>query len=400
MIDKMQHYLKCGISSIKMILAWILLHLSKRGLLYQNIWLIEEKRTEARDNGYHLFRYLCKEHPEINAYYVITKDSADIWKVTSIGKVIYAESFQHYLYFLATKYNIGSQPYGAAPIPASWNNRLRKLYRKDQKLVFLQHGIIKDDLPMLYYENTHYDLFVSGAKPEYDYILKNFGYTQKNLKLLGLCRFDNLYNSSPGKTILVMPTFRKNLVAKDRERPANEKEIYKFKESLFYQGFSELLKNESLKEALHCYGYKIIFYLHYSLQSFTECFRAYEDDCIFVADRLHNDVQQLLMDSAILVTDFSSVFFDFAYMEKPEVFFQPDEKEYRAHHYSKGYFDYSAEGFGPVFFDSKETVNYLVNLLHNDCKLEKQYFGRINSFFTLRDTHNCERTFQAIYDLE
>ena len=400
MIDRMQHYFDCGISSIKLLLAWTVLHLFKRGLFNQNIWLIEEKHTEERDNGYHLFSYLCKEHPEIGAYYVITKDSADIQKVTSIGKVIDDGSFRHYLYFLGAKYNIGSQPYGAAPQPASWNNRLRKIYRKDQKLIFLQHGITKDDLPMLYYENTHYDLFVSGAKPEYDYILKNYGYTQKNLKLLGFCRFDNLHNSNPGKTILVMPTFRKYLAAKDREHFATEEEVQKFKGSSFYQRFSELLTNEDLKRALKLFDYNLIFYLHYSLQSFTECFRTFEDDTIIIADRLHFDVQRLLMDSAILVTDFSSVFFDFAYMEKPEIYFQPDEKEYRTQHYSKGYFDYCKDGFGPVFFDSKKAVDYLIDLMRNDCIIEKQYLDRINSFFAIRDIHNCERTFQAICDLE
>lgn len=400
MIDKIQHYFKCGISSIKVILAWMILHLFKKGLLYQNIWLIEEKRTEARDNGYHLFCYLCKSHPEINAFYVITKDSADIRKVASIGNVIDAESFQHYLFFLAAKYNIGSQPYGAAPQPVSWNNKLRRLFRKDQKLVFLQHGITKDDLPMLYYKNTHFDLFVSGAKPEYDYILKKFGYTQKNLKMLGFCRFDNLYNNTPRKTILVMPTFRMNLVAKDREHPANEKEIQKFKKSLFYKGFSELLRNEILKEALHRFDYKVIFYLHYSLQSFTECFRIYEDDCIFIADRIHNDVQQLLMDSAVLVTDFSSVFFDFAYMEKPEVFFQPDEQEYREHHYSKGYFEYCVDGFGPVFTGVEETVSYLTQLMETGCVIEQKYLNRIESFFTIKDGKNCERTYNAINNID
>lgn len=400
MIIRLQYYYKCGISSIKMICAWAALHLFHRDLIKQNIWAIEEKHTEARDNGYHLFRYLCKKHPEINAYYMITKDSADYQKVASIGNVIEAESFQHYMYFLAAKYNIGSQPYCAAPQPASWNNKLRQFYRKDQKLVFLQHGITKDDIPMLYYENTHYDLFASGAKPEYDYILKNFGYTSKNLKLLGLCRFDNLYNSTPGKLILVMPTFRKDLVAKDREHPANENEVQKFKKSKFYLGFSELLRNEDLKKTLRRYDSKLVLYLHYSFQSYIECFREFEDETIIIADRLYYDVQQLLMDSAILVTDFSSVFFDFAYMKKPEIFFQPDEKAYREHHYSKGYFDYRTDGFGPVFSDTKDTARYLIELLRNNCKIEKQYIDKINLFFSPCDTNNCERTFQAICDLE
>ena len=37
-----------------------------RGLLKKNIWLIREKGVEARDNAYHLFKYLRENHKEIS----------------------------------------------------------------------------------------------------------------------------------------------------------------------------------------------------------------------------------------------------------------------------------------------------------------------------------------------
>ena len=54
----------------------------------RTIYLISERGTDARDNGYHMFRYIRQNHPEDEAYYVITKDSADYPKVAELGKVV------------------------------------------------------------------------------------------------------------------------------------------------------------------------------------------------------------------------------------------------------------------------------------------------------------------------
>ena len=89
--------------------AWLHLHLLRRDLLRREIWLIAEKRTEARDNGYHLFRYLRERHPEIEAYYVITADSPDREKVERLGHVLTADSEEHFLYYIAAACSIGSQ---------------------------------------------------------------------------------------------------------------------------------------------------------------------------------------------------------------------------------------------------------------------------------------------------
>ena len=127
---------------LKLVLAFIYVQLNRRRLYTMNIWFIQEKHTEARDNGYHLFKYLRTSHPEINAFYAITRDSADRGKVETYGNLINAESLKHYIYHLAAKYSIGSQKFGACPYPTDFVNRFHSLCRKDQKVVFLQHGIL------------------------------------------------------------------------------------------------------------------------------------------------------------------------------------------------------------------------------------------------------------------
>ena len=57
-------------------------HFSKK---YRNLWLVAERGNDARDNGYRFYEYLRTMHPEVNAHYVITTDSADEMKIAALG---------------------------------------------------------------------------------------------------------------------------------------------------------------------------------------------------------------------------------------------------------------------------------------------------------------------------
>ena len=69
------------------------------------------------------------------------------------------------------------------------------------------------------------------------------------------------------------------------------------------------------------------------------------------------------MDCALLVTDYSSVFFDVAFLRKPVVYYQFDEEEFRKYHYQKGYFDFRRDGFGPVCTTQEALLGALTEAL-------------------------------------
>ena len=397
-MDRLKRYCNYLLCLVKLIIAFVYVQLNKKKLYSQNTWLIQEKHSEARDNGYHLYMYLLKYHPDIHVFFSIKPGSADINKLKE-DTIVDADSIKHYVYYLSAKMSIGSQQNGACPYPTDWVYRFRFLCRNDQKVVFLQHGIIKDDMKGLYYRKTRFDLFVCSARKEYDYVHIKYGYPKEKVKLLGLCRFDNLSCDYVKKQILIMPTYRNYLAANDVEQPAKESEVDRFKHSAFYNSFVSLIRNGRLREEAEKLGYRIVFYLHYSLQSYNNCFKPYETDTVLVADRFCYDVQQLLVESAAMITDFSSVFFDFAYMGKPEVFFQPDAAQYREGHYAEGYFSYENDGFGPVFSGVDETVDYVIELMRNGCRMQPEYTRRVEQFFAFRDNKNCERNYTAIMEL-
>lgn len=82
---------------------------------YRGIWLVGERGTDARDNGYWFYRYLRTQHPELRAYYVITADSPDAAKITALGGAVQRCSFRHYLLYYCADYLVGTHVQPCAP---------------------------------------------------------------------------------------------------------------------------------------------------------------------------------------------------------------------------------------------------------------------------------------------
>ena len=101
-----------------------------------------------------------------------------------------------------------------------------------------------------------------------------------------------------------------------------------------------------------------------------------------------------------MITDYSSVFFDFAYMEKPVIYYQFDYDMYRKNHYCEGYFNYKKDGFGKVLNNEKDVINEINNYINNNYKLDKKQLNKINNFFTYKDNNNCKRIYDEIVKKE
>ena len=382
---KSMRYISCA---LKYAAAAVAAPFVRRKAKYTDLWLIAERGIDARDNGYYLFKYITKYHKEINIAYVISKDSPDRAAVKKLGRVIDYASFEHFISMIVSKVKISTHIMGYTPY-IDFFVRADKMGLVKGKKIFLQHGIIKDNLTYLYNNNVNIDLFVCSAKPEYEYISNNYGYPSGVVQMLGLCRYDDLYKiQSPSKKILLMPTWRYNLTGADKKA---------FMESRYYKTFSHLLKSERLHEILGKFDYELLFYPHMEMQKFIDCFES--DGRVKIKSFKDCTVQELLINSDVLITDFSSVFFDYAYMEKPMIFYQFDEADFRKQHYGQGYFTYKTDAFGKVVFDEDDVFTELQAILERGAMVSGEYLDRINGFFTLRDKNNSERNFNAIKEI-
>lgn len=354
----------------------------------RTIWLVSERGTDARDNGYHFYKYLREKHPEIEVYFVITEDSVDREKVEALGDVVRYGSLLHYLIFVAAEYKISTHILGCVP-NLRFSARVVKLLPRKGKRIFLQHGVIKDDIQILYQEKTALDLFICGAKKEYDYVAANFHYTDE-VKYTGLARYDALHNVKTKDQILLMPTWRLYL-SKCAEQELAQSE--------YVSRWNDVLQDSRLLEALKKNRKTLVFYPHYEVQKkFLHLFTS-QDPSVIIADFDRYDVQQLLKESQLLVTDYSSVFFDFAYMKKTCVYYQFDEDRFYAGHYQKGYFDYREMGFGEVWTEHDALIETIICYVESNCQTKAEYARRMDNFFPLRDTQNCKRIFDEIQKL-
>ena len=257
---------------------------------------------------------------------------------------------------------------------------------------FLQHGVIINDLPFLHCNNTNMYKFSVSTHQEYKFVKEKFGYPEGTICLTGLCRFDGLFNAvADKKQILVMPTWRQ-WIAKGVETKEIEGSE-EFVETNYFKNWQKVVQSEKLNELLLKYNKTLIFYPHRNMQKYISEFKTSSKN-IIIANSKEYDVQELLKTSALLVTDYSSVFFDFAYMKKPVVFYQFDEKQFRKHQYEEGYFDYKNNDLSKWCDNEDDLCELLEFYLKND--LEKENANKVDEYFAYRDMKNCERNYLMI----
>ncbi len=379
------------LSLILCLAAWPLSFVYRR--LRPHLWLLCEYGPEARDNGYWLYRYLRQEHPEVDAVYAINRDSVDRNRVTELGPVVDYGSFAHWILYLSAEVNISSQKGGKPNAAVCYLLEVVTGILKNRR-VFLQHGIIKDDLPFLHKEKTNLSMFVTSTQREFDFVDGTFGYEPGVVVLTGLARYDNLVNTSDGKVIALMPTWREWLYVKGgMERVEGTSD---FRKTAFFRMWAGLIRR--LLQQAEEQDLKVVLCLHRNLQQYNRYFEV-NFPSLTVVNLENGDVADVLKSAACLITDYSSVAIDFAYLRKPLAYFQADYEQFRKNHLPEGYFDYRKDGFGQVFENGKDLLDWIRERREDGFTMEERYRERTDQFFTFHDQKYCERNYQAICNI-
>ena len=352
----------------------------------RKVWLVSERPEQARDNGYCFFRYLGERHPEQPARYVIDRKAPDCAKVAPYGKTIQYDSWTHMLYFLATRVHISSHVGGCCPPDAQFMRWLKPLlgYRS----VFLPHGVSYGISEFCLAKNARIDLFVCSGRPEYENVLANYGYTKDQVAYTGFPRLDGWHRSrTDPKLIVLMPTWRLYL-AQDPDTV--------FENTAYFRAYRDLLDSGELAGFLEENGLRLVFYLHHEMRKYVNAFRTRCPRVEIVYRDETYDIQELLKSAALLITDYSSVHFDFAYMGKPVLYYQFDREEFWAKQYRQSDFDAAKDGFGPVAYTQDELLADLKALAGRGFAMDGEYRRRMRAFYELHDEHNCDRVYEAI----
>lgn len=365
------------------------------------IWLISDRVAKADDNGEALFRYIQENHRgEMDVRFVLSKHSEDYGRLKKIGPVVDCLSWKHKMLFLLCDCNISAQADERVVDPFyGYSDWYRDLICK-KRFVFLQHGVTKDDLSgWLHRFNKNISMFVTTTVPEYHSIMEyDYYYSENVVKLTGFPRYDRLYDQKD-RVITIMPTWRAHLVTGIDPETGKRGLKPGFHESQYFAMYDKLLNSRRLFDAAEKLGYTVAFLNHPNMTSAADEMTSEGRLKLLEGETSYRDI---FARSDLVVTDYSSVAFDFAYLRKPVVYYQADRDEFfsGAHTYEKGYFDYEKDGFGEVEYSAEALVDRIVEYMENDCKLKEKYQERIDATFPFSDKENCRRVYEAILEME
>lgn len=367
----------------------------------KNIWLISDRILKADDNGEALFRFMQKKRdPRIKCIFLISKSSQDYSSLKKIGPVVEYYSIRHRLLLLMNSIIISSHADEHVINPFGNNVVFYKDIMYHNKFVFLQHGITKDDLSeWLNKFNKNISIFITATVKEYESILFNdYYYNADTVKLTGFPRYDYLYKNEK-RYVTIMPTWRKYLNQPECEKDGRWKLSGEFIKSEYRNFYNQLLNSKRLLNALSAYNYSLCFMPHPIVMPYVrEVFDISPKLIVFEASKPY---RELFAESNLIITDYSSVAFDFAYLRKPVIYTHFDREEFfsGSHMYRKGYFDYERDGFGEVEYTLEGTISRVIDYIENGCELKQEYQERVNSTFAFNDQKNCERVYNIINEL-
>jgi CDP-glycerol glycerophosphotransferase len=378
------------------IFAYYLYHKFFSKMKMKDNWVLCESffGKSYSDSPKYIYEYLSKNYPGKYRF---------IWVVNQRTKIPYPHTrvkrFSiRYCYYLARcKYDV-------------FNVRQPEWFRKREGNIFLEtwHGT---PLKKLVFDQEE----VMGASPLYkaqfykqsrvwDYLVSanyfsseafrsaflfdkhmlEFGYPRndilhsENRDQLAAQLKKKLHIPEGKKTILYAPTWR------DDEYYGRGE--YKFALKLDLR----LLKKELGED------YIVLLRTHYFIADSLDV-TGLEDFAINVSK--YDDISELYLISDMLITDYSSVFFDYANLKRPILFYTYDLDKYRD--MLRGfYMDIETEVPGPLLFTNEEVVEAIKSIDHITVEYKEKYEGFYDRFCSLEDGHAAENVAKKVFELE
>ncbi len=370
---------------------------------FRDAWVLMDRIHNADDSAEHLFRHLRAHAPRTNAWFVVEEDTPDWERLRAeFGRRVVPHGSDTWKLLMLNATHLISS-HADAPIvnPPS----LRPFGPRRARFVFLQHGVIKDDLSG-WLNPKPIDLFVTSTQGEYDSVVGDhtpYRYTTKETVLTGLPRFDMLMRSAeryPAERrdlILLSPTWRNDLVA-PLEADSQRREAYDWiTETEYWKNWTGLLLDEQLRSTARAQGLKVALLPHPNMDSSLGSLDLPDDVARFSFDG-EEDVRDLFARAAVLVTDYSSTAFNAAYIGRPVVYFQFDHTpgDESRHVGLPGYFDYERDGFGPVAYTLPQALAEIQASVEQGREPRSPWRERIEAAFPSRDDQNCARVTAAI----
>ena len=342
-------------------------------------------------NAYLLFEYYIKNN-ETNAYYVINVQSElyqMLLKKKQTNNLIPIHNHDNlyetiYPYLLDSKIIVNSFIYMDLQKIVSRVNYL--------KYLFITHaiGYFKTKVISVQFDNLRKDKrnIIISSPFEYEKYKNKLKYSDSYMHKAGLPRYDRLNsvqrNISENKCILISLTYRKY-----------NNDVYK--KSLYKKNLETFLNDTSLITFLKSRYIDIIYIQHH--YDFLRKRPFNQSNFQYIKYRNQSFLSHYIEQCSLLITDFSTVCFDFMFLNKPVLFYLIDFKD-KINFEEKIYMNYDQNNiyFGNVFIDLKPLIEKIQNYTINDFNIEDELKKKYESVFYYK-TNITERIVQIINNI-
>lgn len=338
------------------------------------------------DNSKYFFEFLTKKNLPDFEIYLLTKNKKLYSSLKDkFGKhLVYAFSIKALMAYFRSKFVLISNgnddifPF----LPST----------KKQIVINMWHG---NPIKKIGYLNTkpgekinlNLNYFLVSSKTERDTIIRAFKNTlhKEQFKIFGIPRNDIFFNQKDKRQrtdkkvkILYLPTFRET----------SSVEFFPF-EDFDKKGLYDFLSKNNLE---------IIIKPHKkdsTNQRLLNILKENPNVKLKTSENNDLDIQQMLLDCDILLTDYSSVYFDFLLLDRPIIYLPYDFEEYKN---ARGflYDDFEEIICGDKVFTQKDFIESIQNNLENPAKDELRRKAITERFHQHNDGLASERLFNFI----
>ena len=369
----------------KLRIAWLLSHLPFLG---RPTIFFEKNSSRYEESSRAVYEYILDNNAESSQIaFIVPSALLNDPEIDQRYKsnMIAAHSFKHYLAFFRSRSFIGTEAMSHA-LELRCQSLLvqNKLLEKANRYVFLQHGVMY----MVSLDSPQRTSFRRESMPPQSHVVvssekegKHFidlaGFSQDDLIVSGLPKFDKSKQSQNADKIVIMPTWRIWEFNQVRSDP---------KSSGYYKMIKRIL--DAIPEHLKN---KVIVCPHplFSRVTFGNHFESEEPQ---------KTIGEILSEARVFITDYSSAAFDAFYRGSSVIFYWEELEECMAHYGEPTHLMLTeSDAFGQIAYSPQDLPKMVNKAYVNGQAIEEiSRFRTIVAFHDNRNTERCTRKLKEL----